>query len=370
MESWESESGKNNHTLVNYFIGLLALLLFIFAIDLLTVSMGGLNSEVSQRLFEAIKNPFISLFIGLLMTALIQSSSTVTASVVAVVAAGTITLEQAVPLVMGANIGTTLTSTLVSFTYIMKKKQFKRALSAGIIHDIFNIFTVIILLPLELYFQPLTKLALYFAHFFSPNDASTGPFFYNSLFTRPLTRWLVELINIPFLTTILSIFLVFVAIKFLATSIYRTFVKDNFQDLNNSIFRNSFLSFFYGTFITAAVQSSTVTTSLIVPFVATKKVKLRKVFPFIIGANIGTTITAGLAAVYKSEAAIALAIVHFLFNTFGALIILLIPGLRDIPVRLAEWMGKKTIKSRIWGFAYLLLMFFIIPFLLILFSSD
>jgi sodium-dependent phosphate cotransporter len=369
MESWDLEQ-KKEAKWKSYAIGLVALLLFIFAIDLLTVSMGDLNSKVAIDLFSATKNPFISLFIGLLMTALLQSSSTVTASVVAVVAAGTISLEQAVPLVMGANIGTTLTSTLVSFSYIMKKKQFKRALSAGIIHDIFNIFTVFILLPLELYFKPLTKSALYFAHWFAPNEDFSGPVVYHSLFTRPLTNWLVESIGIPFLTTILAVFLVFAAIKLLATSIYKTFVVQSFQDINKVIFKNSSLAFFYGTFFTAAVQSSTVTTSLIVPLVATKKVSLKKVFPFIVGANIGTTITAAIAALYKSEAAIALAIVHFLFNTIGAILILGIPRFREVPIRLANFMGKKSVKSRIWGFAYLLLMFFIIPFLLIYFSSD
>lgn len=369
MESWDLEP-KKEAKWKSYAIGLVALLLFIFAIDLLTVSMGDLNSGVATDLFSATKNPFISLFIGLLMTALLQSSSTVTASVVAVVAAGTISLEQAVPLVMGANIGTTLTSTLVSFSYIMKKKQFKRALSAGIIHDIFNIFTVIILLPLELYFQPLTKTALYFAHWFAPNEDFTGPIVYNYLFTRPLTEWLVEAIGIPFLTTIIAIFLVFAAIKLLATSIYKTLIAQSFQDINNVIFKRSTLAFIYGIFFTAAVQSSTVTTSLVVPLVASKKVSLKKVFPFIVGANIGTTITAALAALYKSEAAIALAIVHFLFNTIGALLILGVPRFREIPVKLANFMGKKSVKSRIWGFAYLLLMFFIIPFLLIYFSSN
>ncbi|NVJ86643.1 MAG: Na/Pi symporter [Algoriphagus sp.] len=369
MENLEIEPIKDRKW-KSYVIGLIALLIFIFAIDLLTLAMGDLNSGVAKDLFSATQNPFISLFIGLLMTALLQSSSTVTSSVVAVVAAGNMTLEQAVPLVMGANIGTTLTSTLVSFSYIMKKKQFKRALSAGIIHDIFNIFTVIILLPLELYFKPLTKMAIYFAHWFAPSTEFTGPMVYHTLFTRPLTQWLVDLIDIPFLTTILAVFLVFGAIKLLATSVYRTFVKDSFQDINNVVFKNSNLAFLYGTFLTAAVQSSTVTTSLIVPLVATKKVSLRKVFPFIVGANIGTTITAGIAAFYKSEAAIALAIVHFLFNTFGALIILGVPRLREIPLSLADYMGKKSAKSRAWGFAYLLLTFFVIPFLLIYLSTD
>src|SRR5690606_36375493 len=106
----------------NYLIVLFSLLLFIFAIDLLTVAMGQLNSDLAKNIIQATRNPFISLFVGLLVTALIQSSSTVTASIVAIVASGNMTLQQAVPMVLGANIGTTLTSTLVSLTFITKKK--------------------------------------------------------------------------------------------------------------------------------------------------------------------------------------------------------------------------------------------------------
>ncbi len=349
---------------------LLALLLFIFAIDLLTVAMSHLNNEVAENILFATRNPFVSLFIGLLMTALIQSSSTVTASVVAVVASGHLSLEQAVPMVMGANIGTTLTSTLVSFSYIMNRKEFKRALSAGILHDLFNIFTVIILLPLEVYFGFLSKLSISIASLFISDESYSGPVVYNKVFTRPITEWISSTIGIPFLTMILSVFLVFAAIKLLSSSVYKAFVLDNFQNINNLIFKNPFMACVYGTFFTAAVQSSTVTTSLIVPLVANKKVSLKKAFPFIIGANIGTTITAAIAAIYKTEAAIALAIVHFLFNLIGAMIFLPFPTIREIPVRLSVYMGEKSVKSRFLGFAYVLLTFFIIPFLLIYFSND
>lgn len=349
---------------------LLALLLFIFAIDLLTVAMSHLNSDVAESILMATRNPFVSLFIGLLMTALIQSSSTVTASVVAVVASGNLSLEQAVPMVMGANIGTTLTSTLVSLSYIMNKKQFKRALSAGMLHDIFNIFTVVLLLPLEVYFGFLSKISITIADFFTPDESYVGPIVYNKVFTRPISEWISNTIDIPFLTMILSIFLVFAAIKILSTAVYKAFVLDSFQDINELIFKNPYMAFVYGTFFTAAVQSSTVTTSLVVPLVANKKVSVKKSFPFIIGANIGTTITAAIAAIYKTEAAIALAIVHFLFNLIGALIFLPFPVLRNLPVTLALYMGSKSVKSKFLGFAYILLTFFIIPFLLIYFSND
>lgn len=369
MESLEPEKDKVNKT-KSYVMMLLALMLFIFAIDLLTVAMSHLNSDVAENILLATRNPFVSLFIGLLMTALIQSSSTVTASIVAVVAAGNLTLEQAVPMVMGANIGTTLTSTLVSLSYIMNKKQFKRALSAGMLHDIFNIFTVILLLPLEIYFGFLSKISIKIAHLFTPDESYSGPIVYNKVFTRPITEWISSTIDIPFLTMILSVFLVFAAIKILSTSVYKAFVINSFQDINKLIFKNPYMAFIYGTFFTAAVQSSTVTTSLVVPLVANKKVSVKKSFPFIIGANIGTTITAAIAAIYKTEAAIALALVHFLFNFIGALIFLPFPAVRNIPIKLALYMGKESVKSKFLGFAYILLTFFIIPFLLIYFSND
>jgi sodium-dependent phosphate cotransporter len=354
----------------NYALVLLSLLLFIFAIDLLTVAMGRLNNDVARDIIQATRNPFISLFVGLLVTALIQSSSTVTASIVAIVASGNMTLQQAVPMVLGANIGTTLTSTLVSFTFLTKNKEFRRALSSGISHDIFNILNVIILFPLELYFNFLSKTSEKLAKLFASDEELSSTFEYNRIFTRDSTEWIVEKINIPFLSTLLAIFLVFFSIKVMTTSVYRTFVLDTFQDISKVIFKNTGVSFIYGIFFTAAVQSSTVTTCLVVPLVANRRVSLAKSFPFIIGANIGTTITAIIASVYRTEAAIALAIAHVMFNLIGALIFLPFPELRQIPIRLADFMGRTSVKNRFFGFAYILLTFFIIPFLLIYFSRN
>ena len=354
----------------SYLIVLFSLLLFIFAIDLLTVAMGRLNSEVAKDIIQATRNPFISLFVGLLVTALIQSSSTVTASIVAIVASGNMTLQQAVPMVLGANIGTTLTSTLVSLTFITRKKDFQRALSAGISHDVFNILNVIILFPLELYFNFLSKGSEKLARLFTADHTASTDFEYNRMFTRNLTEWIVDTINFPLISNVLAIFLVFLSIKILTTSVYKTFVLDSFENISKAIFKNTGISFLYGMFFTAAIQSSTVTTSLVVPLVANRKVSLAKSFPFIVGANIGTTITAVIASMYKTEAAIALAFVHVLFNTLGALIFLPFPEIRRIPVKMAAFMGRTSVKYRVFGFAYILLTFFIIPFLLIYFSRD
>ena len=370
MTELKEASQKSSKGLI-IFQMLLAFVLFMFSIDLLTVAMVRMNNILAEDLFQATNNPFVGLFVGLLITALVQSSSMVTSMIVAVVASGNLTLMQAVPLVMGANIGTTLTSTLVAFSYIMKKGEFKRALTAGVVHDIFNILTVMILFPLEIYFGFLSRTASFLTNaFFDFNSEFVGDYSYNGLFTRNMTTWLLDILNSPVIGLILSIILLFLSIKFLSDTVFRTFVSTNFEKISRQMFKFPFMSFMYGLFFTAAIQSSTVTTSLIVPAVANRKVSLSKVFPFIIGANVGTTITAVIASIYKTEAAISIALVHVLFNLIGALVFLPFPALRNIPVKLATFLGDQSVKRKFVGFAYILLTFFIIPFILIYFNKD
>lgn len=123
----------------------------------------------------------------------------------------------------------------------------------------------------------------------------------------------------------------------------------------------------WGVGITAGVQSSSVTASLTVPIVAAKRATLEKVFPFLIGANVGTTVTALIAAITQSQTAMAIALVHVLFNFFGVLILFPIPQIGRIPIWLAENLGKLSAKHRAIGIAYVLVMFFLIPFAIIFF---
>jgi sodium-dependent phosphate cotransporter len=72
---------------------------------------------------------------------------------VALVASGAMPLNSAIPFIMGANVGTTITSTIISLGFITKKKEFRRAVAIGTYHDFFNILTVVLLFPLELLFR-------------------------------------------------------------------------------------------------------------------------------------------------------------------------------------------------------------------------
>ena len=121
----------------------------------------------------------------------------------------------------------------------------------------------------------------------------------------------------------------------------------------------------WGFMFTGALQSSSITTSLIVPLTATGKILLPSVFPFIMGANVGTTITAIMASLFKSNAAISIAVAHLMFNTIGTLVFLPFSPIRNFVVKVAERFSFLASSRRINFFIYILLTFFLIPFLLI-----
>ncbi|HNP96831.1 MAG TPA: Na/Pi symporter, partial [Cyclobacteriaceae bacterium] len=135
-------------------------------------------------------------------------------------------------------------------------------------------------------------------------------------------------------------------------------------------FKSPLKSFGWGLVTTAAIRSSTITTSLVVPLVAHKVVKLKEAAPFILGANIGTTITAFIASAFNSNSAISIAIAHLLFNLIGVLIFLVIPFFKTIPLKLATRFGQLTRKYRLVGFLYILVIFFFLPFSLIYIHRD
>jgi sodium-dependent phosphate cotransporter len=353
-----------------YIIG--TLFIFLFALDLMITSLQHLGANVADTILMATSNPFTALFIGLLVTAIIQSSSATTSMVVALVASGALTLQGAVPIIMGANVGTTITSTIVSLGFITKKKEFRRAVSAGTYHDFFNILTVLILFPLEYYYNFLSGMSQQLATtFFDP--VATGSIskvsFLGSGFGSMITR-LVALIDNGVVLILLSFSLLFGSILLFRSMISNMLGLRTQERVKQYFFKSPIQSFGWGLLITAAIRSSTVTTSLVVPLVAKKVVRLKGVVPFILGANIGTTITAFIASMSNSNIAISIAIAHFLFNFIGVLIFTIVPYVRTVPVRLARGLGELTMKYRLAGFLYLLLTFFFIPFSLIYLNKN
>ncbi len=347
------------------------ILLFLISIDMIGYSFQLLSGGTARSMLSVTANPFISLFIGLLVTAIIQSSSTTTSMVVALVGTGTLSLHHAIPIVMGANIGTTITSTLVSLGYITSKREFRKAISAGSIHDFYNIILTIILFPLEYNYRLLSSLSSKIAYWVSPpflSDTQGVQHNVGILPFNPIRDFLAGMIDNNWVLLFLSFFILFAAIKILSKIIYSSLIGKSRDNLKKYVFKSPFSAFGWGALTTAAVQSSSLTTPLIVPLVATSKISLHNAFSYVIGANIGTTVTALIAAFFNSEAAVSIAVVHFLFNLTGVILFMLFPLFRNIPVRFALWFGLLTMRNRLYGFLYIVITFFILPFILIYYN--
>nr|MBN2278619.1 Na/Pi symporter [candidate division Zixibacteria bacterium] len=345
-------------------IGLLcALYIFILSITLLGDAFKLFGREFAESLLTMTSNPVVGLFIGILATSIIQSSSTTTSILVGMVASGLISIEGAIPIVMGANIGTTITNTLVSLTHINRSREFSRAFSGAIVHDIFNILSVAILFPLQLTTNFLGRAALFMEqafenagglHFISPINA----------ITKPITKMIIGLFHqSAWISAIVAIILLFIALK-LMVDIMKSLVLSRVEGFfSKYIFKTTFRALVLGILLTALVQSSSITTSIVVPLVGAGVLSLRQVYPYTLGANIGTTVTAIMASlVTQNVAAVAVAFAHLLFNFCGIAIFL---PLARIPLRLAKIMSRLTLRNRLIPIGFIILIFFLIPIALI-----
>ncbi|NCC32178.1 MAG: Na/Pi cotransporter family protein [Chloroflexia bacterium] len=357
-------------------------LLVVALVYLLIVAVGVISSgfraavgDQAAELFAFAKNPVVGLIVGIVATALIQSSSTATAIIVGLVGGG-LPVAVAVPMVMGANIGTALTSGIVSLSYIRNKEEFNRAFSASTVKDLFNLLAVLIFFPLEVLFQPLERLGAALAQLMVGGaDLSIDEFDFVGMITRPLrnlirdaTSFLPEPFN-GILQIIIGVALILVAVHFMSILLKQLLVGRAKEILHTALGRGVIASIVAGTIVTILVQSSTATTSLMVPLAGSGAFGLSVIYPFTVGANIGTTVTGLLAATAVSGPqavpAMTIALVHLFFNLFGTLIIFGIPFLRNLPVVGSERLGVAA-SERPWvAFAYLGGVFFALPLLLL-----
>ncbi|XP_068200931.1 sodium-dependent phosphate transport protein 2B-like [Palaemon carinicauda] len=128
------------------------LYLFICSLDFLSsgfrLMAGKTTSDVMNN--EYVKNPIVGLMIGILVTVLVQSSSTSTSIIVSMVSAGILDVHTAVPMILGSNIGTSVTNTIVSLTQAGDRNEFRRAFAGATVHDMFNWLAVITMLIIEI----------------------------------------------------------------------------------------------------------------------------------------------------------------------------------------------------------------------------
>jgi sodium-dependent phosphate cotransporter len=342
-------------------------LLFLLYFFLVSIKLMGATfkqyKDVAESLIETANNPFFGLLIGILATSIVQSSSTTTSMVVGLVGSGLIDFQIAIPMIMGANIGTSVTNTIVSMGNISREDEFKRAFSASTVHDFFNIMAVLIFFPLEYFTGFLSISASYMADIFQQfgGGKSTN---YLKIILKPAVNLIKEIFAGNALLMLgTSLALLFITLKYLSSTLKKVFIG-RFQNLfDRIVFKNAAMSFVLGIILTVLVQSSSVTTSLVVPLAGAGILNIHQIVPYTLGANIGTTVTAILASLATGQiAAVTVAFAHLLFNIFGTTFIY---PMRKIPIYLSELLSRMAIKNKAIPILYILIVFFLIPFSLI-----
>jgi len=409
-------------TIVKFTSVLVSLYFFICSLSFLSDSfrlVGGKNLGAFFADSTVLNNPVVGVMIGVLVTVLVQSSSTSTTIIVGLVATD-VPVKTAIPMIMGANIGTSVTNTIVSFTQMSDREEFKRAFAAATVHDMFNWLTVILLVIVEKLTGFLEFLSdiMVEALINSKTEGSKSPDFLKVL-TKPFTKSVIQLdkkvlqgwaSNDPEfanVTTVLkthcqpdcsylfsglgpagsdlgdvAIGLVLLVVSLvmlcgcllglvkllnslLGEKVKAVISRHVNQDLPlpYMAWLTGYLAMLVGALMTVLVQSSSVFTSTLTPLAGTGLVSLERVYPLTLGSNIGTTTTSLLAALASKgneRAALQIALVHLLFNLSGIAIFYPVPLLR-LPVKMAARLGEITSQYRWFSLLYLLLMFFLFP---------
>jgi sodium-dependent phosphate cotransporter len=352
-------------------------LLFLFLLGVNGLSDGFRavgEGGLLDSFFSATENPFIGLMVGILATALVQSSSVTTSMIVAFVAApeNPLPIASAVPMVMGANVGTTVTNMIVSMAHIGRREEFRRAFGVATCHDLFNLMAVAIFLPLELLTGYLQRTATALSSLLT----GIGGMEYESPIKGALKAALEPGKNLISLMTsseqvggavlvVLSGATIFGALLLLARTL-RSALRTRVEGVVSRAFgQRAVVAMLLGLIVTAMVQSSSITTSLLVPLAGASLITLEQAFPITIGANIGTTVTALLAALaatgVNAPMGITIALVHLLFNVSGTLLIYPVERVREIPLSAARWLADAVAESRRLAVIYVILFFYGLP---------
>jgi sodium-dependent phosphate cotransporter len=360
--------------LARVLVVLALLFIFLLGVNGLGDAFKSLGRGLLDSFFAATENPFMGLMVGILATTLVQSSSVSTSLIVGLVAApeNALPIANAVPMIMGANIGTTVTNTLVSMAHVGRKDEFYRAFSVATCHDFFNFMAVALLLPLEMATGFLQKTATWMAS----SLTGFGGVEYDSPIKgalkaalKPIKGGIHAVTDSERLQAALLILisglLIYFALLFLV-KVMRASMSSRVETmLSRGLYRSPVVAIILGIIVTVMVQSSSITTSLLVPLAGAGLITLEQAFPITIGANIGTTVTAFLAALAvtgpNAIAGLTIATVHLLFNVSATALIYPVRRVREIPLNAARRLARTAVRSKTAAIAYVLVLFYGLP---------
>lgn len=356
---------------------ILSLLGFFVALDLLGEGFELLGDDAAETLLATTENPLSGVFTGIIATTLVQSSSLSTSLTIALVGSGQLSVAAAIPVVLGANIGTSVTNTIVALGHIRNKDEFKRAMTGSLVLDYFNIIAVFLFLVIELFTNLLSWSATGLANatvgigapeLFDPLDYVVDPIAGFIVDVTQETGWIV---------LIAAFVILYICLQGLVKSLRAILNQDLEEKVRKYLFGSWWRAMLFGLVITVAVQSSSITTSVIVPLIALGVVLAIATLPYFLGANIGTSTTALIAAMSLASdgdpegvASLTVAWVHMVFEFYAIATLFTIKYTRQLPVWLAEKSAGFVTAGRVAAIGYIAAVFYLIPLGVAYFTQD
>ncbi|ETN72070.1 sodium-dependent inorganic phosphate transporter [Necator americanus] len=373
-----------------------------------------------------INDPISAVVVGMLATVVLQSATTTTNVLVGMVAADLITVHEAIPVMIGSELGGTLVNAIVSLAYSARPEQFRRAFAAATLGDVFNICCIFVILPLELatgfieeiswlivdpliaeqgisfktldlLTDPVNRMILEVNEeelrnatidddYFAPDHSFvyrcvfkngsriykcpyTHLFAYSS-FSDSLIGWIVLIISIAVL-----VFCLIGIVYLIQLNLFQTLLKGPLAKYVRGLLSREcpgkwrpctgYSVMLVGLLITLAIQSNNIFNSSLTPLVGSGVITLEQMYPLILGANIGGSSSAVLAALTadgsRFEKTLHMAVCQVMYNIIGTFMFYLIPWTRKLPTFLARRLGEITDQYRWFMVVFILVFFVLIP---------
>ena len=308
----------------NLILALISLYLFISSIVIIKESIVLMGQDSVRDFLSLINDTTTGVFAGWFGTALLQSSGAFDSIIIAFVSVGVMPTYVAVATIIGAEVGTTVTTQLVSvFGYIRKERErFKTSFLVAMLHYWYNFCSLLIFLSLELFSKFFTYIAQTGSSIFSRIPGISA---IPSIFTL-ITPWVDFLLQyIPaWMGLIGGCILLLISLKNSEKYLSAAFASEVSKSLIRSTFGSTSKAFLAGLIFTMIVPSTSVMVSILIPLVTTGIIDTSYyVLPYILGANIGTVFDVMIASLATGNpAAIGVWLVHLTINTFGACIFL------------------------------------------------
>jgi sodium-dependent phosphate cotransporter len=335
---------------------LLFLYLFVFSIVLMKDSFSILGKDILE-ITKTEMTPLRAFGVGWLVTLMMQSSSAATAALIALRSVGILGSGVLIYMILGTRIGTTITALFVALLMHAKRRDFRHGFEIGLANLIYAFPIAIAMFLLELFFGVFSRTGDYFL-------ASGVPFKLNFIdtITSPLVNYLSFLP--PMVLMFIAIFLLIASLREMPRYMLSLWGKEYLKKKINKYLGKKHTAFLIGFCITVVLLSTSITITLLVPIIVLRLVNLKKVIPYMIGANVGGVLDVILAGLVIGRVAFSAVFVYVFFSVIGLLWLFN----TDLLFNLTKYVSKKTLHiSHVRAFLFVLLFILLALILALLF---